>query len=85
MALHLRSCIQDSGAEVKFLHGTQALQVPLFHSLEGFLLDVEWPFKDFSFLTFPYVLSFQLTDNRSSLLSFFTVCFAHELNLLIRC
>lgn len=39
----LQLCLhnQDSGAEVRFFPGTQALQVLVFHSLESFLLDVE--------------------------------------------
>lgn len=85
MALHLRSRGHNLGAEERFLCGTRALQVPVFCSLQRFLLDVEWPFNDFSFLTSMYILSFQLTDKRSSLLSIFTMCFAYELNLLIRC
>lgn len=39
----LQLCLhnQDSGAEVRLFHGTRALQVLVFHSLECFLLDVK--------------------------------------------
>lgn len=56
-----------------------------FCSLEGFLLDAEGPFHYFPSLAFTFILSFQLADKCSSLLSIFTVCFAHKLNLLVRC
>lgn len=68
VALHLHS--HDSGAEVKFFRGTPALQAPVFHSLKRFLRDVEWPFRDFSSLTFTYILSFQLTDELSACFPF---------------
>lgn len=84
VVLQLCLCSQDSGAEVRFFCGTQALQVLVFWSLESFLLDVEWTFNDFSFLTFTCIPFFQHTDECSSLLSIFTMCFTHELNFLIR-
>lgn len=82
MALHLNSHMWDSSAEVRFLSGTCSLELPVFHYLERFLLDVEWPFNDFSFLTFTCILSLQVSDKCSSLLSIFTICFAMNLIFL---